>query len=104
MLDDLGLLPALLWHFQRYFEQTQVRVAFEHAGMENRRFEPQLETAAYRIVQEALNNCARHAHVEHVLVRLWIDEDRLELQVADQGRGFDAACAAAGRHRAGRHA
>src|SRR5262249_42628543 len=53
MLDDLGLLPAVLWHFERYTAQTGVRVAFEHSGLE-RRFHPDVETAAYRIVQEAL--------------------------------------------------
>src|SRR5439155_14345760 len=37
MLDDLGLVPALLWHFERYAAQTHVRVDFEHAGLEPRR-------------------------------------------------------------------
>ena len=36
MLDDLGLLPALLWHFERYAIQTGVRVSLEHSGMERR--------------------------------------------------------------------
>src|SRR5574337_1390651 len=47
MLDDMGLLPALLWHFERYTEQTQVRVVFEHGGLRGR-FAPEIETAAYR--------------------------------------------------------
>src|SRR6185369_8963475 len=45
MLDDLGLLPALLWHFEHYTAQTQVRVNFKHSGLEKRRFGPQVETA-----------------------------------------------------------
>lgn len=88
MLDDLGLLPALLWHFERYTTQTGVLVRFEHAGLE-RRFSPQVETAAYRIIQEALTNVARHAGVDEVTVRLWSDQDRLRLHIEDQGTGFE---------------
>ena len=36
MLDDLGLLPTLLWHFERYFHQTRIQVSFEHTGVERR--------------------------------------------------------------------
>jgi PAS domain S-box-containing protein len=89
MLDDLGLLPALLWHFDRYTAQTNVRVTFQHVGLEGRRFEPELETAAYRIVQEALTNVARHAGVNEVVVRTWADQKTLGVQIEDQGPGFD---------------
>jgi signal transduction histidine kinase len=71
MLDDLGLLPALIWQMKRYTTQSQVAVDFRHAGLEGRRFHPDLETAAFRIVQEALTNVARHAGVKHAAVRLW---------------------------------
>jgi signal transduction histidine kinase len=94
MLDDLGLLPALLWHFERYTAQTGVRVNLEHAGVEQR-FGPDVETAAYRIVQEALTNVARHAAVGEVTVRLWAHPERLNLQIEDQGAGFDPRAALA---------
>lgn len=87
MLDDLGLLPALLWLIERYTAQTQVHVDFGHNGL-NRRFLPEVETAAYRIVQEALTNVARHANESEASVRLWVDES-LHLQVEDWGNGFD---------------
>jgi signal transduction histidine kinase len=87
MLDDLGLLPALLWHFQRYTVQTQVQVDFTHAGI-GRRFPPEIETGVYRIIQEALTNVARHAKVNEVTVRLWADEGILSVQVEDHGAGF----------------
>src|SRR5207245_10100950 len=58
MLDDLGLLPALLWHIERYTALTNVRVTFQHTGLK-RRFPPAVETAAYRIVQAALASVAR---------------------------------------------
>jgi PAS domain S-box-containing protein len=88
MLDDLGLIPALLWHFDRYTAQTQVRIRFEHRGLE-RRFAPELETAAYRIVQEALTNVARHAQTGEAKVRIWYHHHHLHVQVEDAGVGFD---------------
>jgi signal transduction histidine kinase len=48
-------------------------------------------TAAYRITQEALTNVARHAGAGRVRVRLWVDGDRLSLNVTDDGRGFDVS-------------
>jgi signal transduction histidine kinase len=97
MLDDLGLLPALVWLFERYTAQTRVLVQFAHSGLEGR-LSSVVETAAFRIVQEALTNVARHAGVPSVNVRVWRDGDTLAVQIADDGRGFDAdAALAAGR-------
>ncbi|MGA3242128.1 MAG: MEDS domain-containing protein [Bryobacteraceae bacterium] len=87
-LDQFGLLPALLSLFERYTAQTGVLVNFKHQGVETR-FESEVETGAYRIVQEALTNAARHAGVASVTVRVWTDADSLNLQVEDRGRGFD---------------
>jgi PAS domain S-box-containing protein len=89
VLDDLGLLPALGSHVQHYSRQTGVQVEFEHLGIERRRFLPDFETAIYRIVQEALNNVARHANVDVVRVRVWADEDHVGVQIEDAGVGFD---------------
>ncbi|RME47320.1 MAG: GAF domain-containing protein [Chloroflexi bacterium] len=88
MLDDSGLLPALLWHFGHYTAQTGVVVSFEHSGLE-RRFSAEVETAAYRIVQEALTNVARYAGVNEVAVRVTADEEKLYVEVEDEGVGFD---------------
>lgn len=88
MLDDLGLLPTLVWHFKRYTAQTGVRVAFGHTGLP-RRFAPETETASYRIIQEALTNVARHAHVEEATVRLFATLDSLSIEIEDRGMGFD---------------
>ena len=89
MLDDLGLLPALLWHFERYTARTHIHVQFEHSGLEKRRFPGRLETAVYRIVQEALTNVARHAKVDEVTVRVWTTQDALNVDIQDEGTGFD---------------
>ncbi len=87
ILDDLGLLPALIWHFQRFTEQTSVHVDFRHARI-TQRFPPKVETASYRIIQEALTNAARYAGVSEVRVRLWAKKGHVFVQVDDAGRGF----------------
>jgi len=87
-LDQLGLLPGLLAHFERYSQQTGALVNFKHQGVDGR-FAPEVETTAYRIVQEALTNVARHAGVVVVCVRVWAAADTLNIQVEDRGRGFD---------------
>jgi signal transduction histidine kinase len=90
VLDDLGLLPALVSFFGRYKRQTGIEIRFEHRGVERRRFGPEIETAAYRIVQEALTNVARHAHVHVAQVRVWAGDTRLGVQIEDDGPGFDS--------------
>jgi PAS domain S-box-containing protein len=87
-LDQFGLLPALLGLFERYTAQTGILVDFKHRDIDQR-FVPKVETAAYRVVQEALTNVARHAGVAGVTVRLWMEENKLNLQIEDPGRGFD---------------
>jgi len=89
MLDDLGLLPALHWHLDRYFAMSGVRVNFKHSGVTDRRFPSEIETAAYRIVQEALTNVVRHSRAQEVIVRLWTTDKTLSVQVEDLGVGFD---------------
>jgi PAS domain S-box-containing protein len=95
LLDDLGLLPALLWLFERSATQTQVRVIFKHTGLEGRRFAPEVETAGYRIVQEALTNVARHAGVKEATVHIWAHHATLGAMIKDYGAGFDPAAALA---------
>lgn len=89
ILDDLGLLPTLVWYMERYTARTGVRVTFKHTVLEGRRFAPEVETGAYRVVQEALTNVARHAGVREATVRLWAGENCLGAQVEDRGKGFD---------------
>lgn len=101
MLDDLGLLPALLWYFERYTTQTKVQVNFTHSSLEGQRFASEIETAAYRIVQEALTNVARHAAVKEVRVSVWADPDILCVEIADDGAGFDPQAALAANDSSG---
>lgn len=98
MLDDLGLLHALFWHFERYTQQTGIEIQFTHTGIEGRRFAHEIETAAYRLIQEALTNVARYAGVGNTSVHVWASDDLLTVQVEDRGCGFDPETAiAAGR-------
>ena len=96
MLDDLGLLPALLWHIERYTAQTKVKVVFDHSGL-NRSFSPDISITVYRIMQEALTNIARHARVDEGNVHIWTDEKTIYLVVQDCGSGFDATILPLGR-------
>jgi signal transduction histidine kinase len=88
MLDDLGLIPALDWHIGRYAKQCDIKVDFRHTPVTGRMPE-KLETAVFRIVQEALTNIARHAAVKEAVVRVWSGDGLLGVQVEDAGRGFD---------------
>jgi signal transduction histidine kinase len=89
LLDDLGLMPTVFWYLDRYEKQTQIHPAIKHSGLEGRRFGSRIETAAFRILQEALTNAARHAHVQEVKVTIWFDQGVLGVQVEDDGTGFD---------------
>jgi signal transduction histidine kinase len=96
MLDDLGLLPALLWLTRQVEEASQARVHLRHIGVEDRRFPPALETAVYRIVEEALADTALHAGSADVNVRVWATEGLLGVQIEGHGKGFDQTTLAPG--------
>ena len=100
-LDHLGLLSALLRHFRHYTSQTQVSVDFRQDGLEGRRFAPELETAAFRIVQEALTNIARHSEAAEAIVRIWSDRNTLTIEIEDNGKGFDTEAAFAAHQSSG---
>ena len=80
--------PSLHWSFERYTTQTGIAVSFTHSGMD-RRFLPAIEISAYRILQEALTNVARHAGVRDVAVRVLVADNAIYLHIEDCGRGFD---------------
>jgi signal transduction histidine kinase len=86
-LEDLGFLPALEMLVRQTAERTSARIELEKAG-DLRRFAPDVELAAYRIAQEALNNAVQHAQARHVVVRVRYDAAGLALSVIDDGVGF----------------
>ncbi len=89
MLDDLGLLPTIIWFLDNYTKQTNIEVNLQHTDIKGRRFRTDIETTGFRLVQEALTNVARHAGVKNVNVRLWVAGNILGIQIEDQGAGFD---------------
>jgi two-component system sensor histidine kinase UhpB len=88
ILDDLGLLPALLWLFRTFEASTAIAVEFVHEGLD-RRIDPDVETLAYRIAQEAITNTAKHARASFLHVRARGTPTRLFLSVQDRGVGFE---------------
>jgi len=91
VLDDLGLLAALRHYLKGYQNRFRLLVDFHVLGLDGKRLPPEVETALFRIAQEALTNVARHAQAHSVTVLL---EDRgasAMLIVEDDGRGFDVA-------------
>jgi signal transduction histidine kinase len=87
-LDEFGLVEALRLLVARHGERARVRARFT-ATPTDARAPVEIETACFRIVQEALTNVARHARARHVEVTLTAQDVALEVTVRDDGVGFD---------------
>ncbi len=88
MLDDLGLVAALRWYVDRQSRLAGFEARFT-ADLNNIRLPPDLETACFRVTQEALTNVVRHAQAQRVRVSLQYRDDMLYLIIRDDGVGFD---------------
>lgn len=88
VLDDLGLIPALVWLIDRQRSLAGLEVSFRHHGLDVR-LSQEMETAVYRIVQEALTNIVSHADVLRATLLMWVTDEELIFSIADPGRGFD---------------
>lgn len=88
LLDEMGWEPALESLCDSFSQRTDLPVRFEYRG-EPLRLEPDVELTAYRVVQEALTNAARHAKASRATVRADINSSTLSLLIDDDGRGFD---------------
>jgi signal transduction histidine kinase len=88
VLDDLGLAEAVEWYANRQAERAGYTVVVEQ-NLGDGRLPEAIETAAFRIVQQALTNIARHAHAKRVNIILHRDGRAVELKVSDDGIGFD---------------
>jgi PAS domain S-box-containing protein len=91
LLDDLGLAAALRWYLKRYCERTAIQGEVDSNFDDDLRLPRKIETACFRISQEALTNVARHAEASQVRISLDRTEDEFRLCISDDGRGFDAA-------------
>lgn len=88
-LDDLGLEVALAKYVRKWTERSLVPVDLQSAGLNNARLPPLIETAIYRIVQEALTNIVRYARASTVGVILERQRNHVSAIVEDNGCGFD---------------
>jgi len=87
-LDDLGLAAALRAYANRRLAERGVHVSVETIGMKDR-LPSQLETALFRVLQEAINNVAKHARATSVRIELLRMNQDLAAVVLDDGIGFD---------------
>lgn len=87
-LDDFGLVPAIERLAETFAEQTNLDVHLE-AALGGSRLSGDVETALYRIVQEALTNVIKHANARTVSVVLTQKGERVVVLIEDDGRGFD---------------
>ncbi|HTP30835.1 MAG TPA: sensor histidine kinase [Candidatus Acidoferrales bacterium] len=88
MLDELGLVPALRWHTREVARRTGLRVRLMADDLHDDLAEP-MRTCIYRVVQEALHNCVKHAQANEVRVVMQRDGGGLLISVQDDGLGFD---------------
>lgn len=89
-LDDLGLVPALRFLCEEKCRKFNLNLDFRISGTA-RRLDPIVETALYRVGQEALKNLALHSQVQEGRVEIAYAEEGVTLRVSDEGRGFDPA-------------
>jgi PAS domain S-box-containing protein len=94
VLDDLGLGPALRWLAGRQQKLSGPRVEAD-IDLPAARLDPAIETACFRIAQEAITNSLRHARPLRISLSARIEDGAVMLIVADDGAGFDLAAARA---------
>jgi signal transduction histidine kinase len=89
ILDDLGIIPTINW-FTREFQKIYSHINIEReVHLQESDVSPLLRTVIYRVMQEALNNIAKHSKAEVVHLALKKEGDRIELTIKDDGDGFD---------------
>ena len=88
VLDDLGLGAAIEWLAEQAHSRGDLQVELA-SDLNDRRLAPELETACFRIVQEALTNIQRHSKASKVRIALHAAGSDLVLTIGDNGRGFD---------------
>ena len=87
MLDDLGLMHALMWMFSRLQKQSGLVVNFTQ-NIVDEHFLPETNITAFRIVQEALTNVIRYSGATEAAVTVWVQSNLLSIIIEDKGRGF----------------
>jgi len=89
LLEERGLIPAIRETLARFGTEQGIRTEF--SGTVGAEIPDDLETLAYRVVQEALSNAAKHSQAAHVAVAVELDQLQLRVEITDDGVGFDSA-------------
>ncbi len=95
MLDHLGFIAALRWYAETRFEGLGIQFSVREIG-DTQRLPAPIETALFRVVQEAINNIAQHSHAAHASFVFQFAVDCVEARIADDGDGFVPAQATPG--------
>lgn len=88
MLDDLGLIPTLRHYFESFKEQHVIEIHFSATGTE-RRLDSYLEIMIFRALQELVSNAARHSGANSIRAHIDTGEDKVSVDVEDDGKGFN---------------
>ena len=88
MLDHLGLVPALRWYFDQQSQRSELRIDFQHGDLQTT-IPAEVQTACYRIAQEAVTNILRHAVAKNVSVEMRESNGMLAFSITDDGVGFN---------------
>jgi signal transduction histidine kinase len=91
LLDEVGLSSALGWFLEGFAKRSGIGISLDLQPREFPRLSPELETAVFRIVQEALNNVFRHAAARNSWVTLKQRDGQLTVAVRDDGKGISAS-------------
>lgn len=91
MLDHLGLLPAIRWYAESRLAGSPTRITlFETCSeAESCRLPAEMETALFRVVQEAIGNVARHAMARNLRLSFERGASHVQIEIEDDGVGFD---------------
>ena len=92
LLDDFGLIPAIRWYLERHAARADFAVEL-CADREMMRPPAPLETACFRVIQEAVTNAMRHAKARHLRIEIEPQEKSFQFAIHDDGVGFDVEAA-----------
>jgi len=91
MRQDFSLSPAVSDYLTAFGQRQRLETSLEISGVEPAGLDPERQLVLFRIVQEALTNAARHASASTVMVQVTFEEQRINLSIIDDGKGFDPA-------------
>jgi len=89
VLDDYGLAASLRWYRERFCKRTGIQIDLETTTIEETRFPEKVETALFRIMQEAFNNVIKHAQATTISVTAAATAKTLAVTIIDNGQGFE---------------